>query len=110
MEALQIVSTFQLVGTPDDQYLLKDILEETKPSVPAECMGLHYLYMTPFQYGNFPSGPCFRKAGQVFMPSESFGMSQCLFHPKSGKPTLCGKIFSVPQKVFDTFSPDCIRY
>ncbi|MCY3727201.1 MAG: RES family NAD+ phosphorylase [Rhodobacteraceae bacterium] len=63
MEAQHIISTLQLVDTLDEQYLLEDILEETKPSVPAECIGLHYLYMTPFRYGVYPNGSRFRKAG-----------------------------------------------
>ena len=50
VEAQHVVSTLQLVDTLDEQRLLEDILEETKPPVPPECEGLHYLYMTPFRY------------------------------------------------------------
>ena len=63
VEAQHVVSTLQLVDTLDEQRLLEDILEETKPAVPSECEGLHYLYMTPFRYGLYPNGSRFRRAG-----------------------------------------------
>lgn len=63
VEAQHVVSTLQLVDTLEEQRLLEDILEETKPPVPPECEGLHYLYMTPFRYGLYPNGSRFRKAG-----------------------------------------------
>ncbi|MEL8055119.1 MAG: RES family NAD+ phosphorylase [Pseudomonadota bacterium] len=63
VEAQHVVSTLQLVDTLDEQALLEDILEETKPPVPSDCEGLHYLYMTPFRYGLYPNGSRFRKAG-----------------------------------------------
>lgn len=50
VEAQHVVSTLQLVDTLEEQHLLEDILEDTKPLVPPECEGLHYLYMTPFRY------------------------------------------------------------
>jgi len=65
VEAQHIVSTLQLVDTLEEQRLLEDILEETKPPVPADCAGLHYLYMTPFRYGLYPNGSRFRRAGQT---------------------------------------------
>ena len=65
VEAQHVVSTLQLVDTLEEQHLLEDILEETKPPVPPECEGLHYLYMTPFRYGLYPNGSRFRKAGRT---------------------------------------------
>ncbi len=65
VEAQHVVSTLQLVDTLDEQPLLEDILEETKPPVPPECEGFHYLYMTPFRYGLYPNGSRFRKPGQT---------------------------------------------
>lgn len=73
VEAQHVVSTLRLVDTADDQLLLEDILEETKPPVPPECERLHYLYATPFRYGLYPNGSRFRRAGQtqgVFYVSE----------------------------------------
>ena len=63
VEAQQVVSTLRLVDDLDDQALLEDILEETKPPVPEACEGLHWLYMTPFRYGLYPGGSRFRRAG-----------------------------------------------
>lgn len=85
VEAQHIVSTLQLVDTPDEQHLLEEILEETKPSVPAECIGLHYLYITPFRYGVYLTGSSFRKAGPtpgVFYVSEepSDAIMETAFH------------------------------
>ena len=62
VEAQHVVSTLQLVDTLQEQQLLEDILEETKPPVPPECDGLHYLYTTPFRYGPYPHGSRFRRA------------------------------------------------
>jgi hypothetical protein len=65
VEAQHVVSTLALVDTLDEQRLLEDILEETKPPAPQECAGLHYLYMTPFRYGLYPKGSRFRRAGRT---------------------------------------------
>lgn len=65
VEAQHIVSTLQLVDTLEDQALLEDILEESKPPIPKECAGLHWLYSTPFRYGLYPNGSRFRKSGQT---------------------------------------------
>jgi hypothetical protein len=85
VEAQHVVSTLQLVDTLDEQALLEDILEETKPPVPPECEGLHYLYMTPFRYGLYPNGSRFRRAGQtpgVYYVSEepSTAIIETAFH------------------------------
>ncbi len=65
VEAQHLVSTLALVDTLEEQRLLEDILEETKPPAPPECEGLHYLYMTPFRYGLYPKGSRFRRAGKT---------------------------------------------
>lgn len=54
----------KLVDTPDEQALLEDLIEATKPPVPAECRHLHYLLSTPFRYDSpYPHGSRFRRAG-----------------------------------------------
>ena len=63
VEAQHVVSTLRLVDDLDDQALLEDILEDTKPPVPLACEGLHWLYLTPFRYGVYPGGSRFRRAG-----------------------------------------------
>jgi hypothetical protein len=64
VEAQHRVSTIKLVETLAEQSLLEDIIERTKPAVPAECRHLHYLFSTPFRYGApYPRGSRFRRAG-----------------------------------------------
>lgn len=50
VEAQHIAATLRLVDNLDEQRLLEDILEATKPAVPAEAKKLHYLLFTPFRY------------------------------------------------------------
>ena len=49
-----------LVKTLDEQYLLEQILDASKPPLPAECEELHWLLFTPFRYPPLPSGSRFR--------------------------------------------------
>ena len=54
----------KLVDSLDEQYLLEQLLEASKPPVPPECRHLHYLLSTPFRYSApYPSGSRFRRAG-----------------------------------------------
>ena len=53
-----------LVDTLEEQALLEQVLDESKPAVPDECRNLHYLLFTPFRYGAlYPNGSRFRRAG-----------------------------------------------
>ncbi len=65
VEAQHRVSTMKLVQSSAEQAVLEDILEETKPRVPPDCAGLHYLLKTPFRYGVYPNGSRFRRAGRT---------------------------------------------
>ena len=66
VEAQHRVSTLKLVDSLDEQALLEDILEESKPVLPPECAGLDYLLATPFRYGAaYPHGSRFRRAGRT---------------------------------------------
>ena len=61
VEAQHIVSTLKIVDTRAEQELLEEILEESKPPVPAEAVSLHYLLFSPFRYDTRPpSGSRFR--------------------------------------------------
>jgi hypothetical protein len=61
VEAQHVVSTLRLTGNdPEQQDLLERILEESKPSLPAEATGLHYLLATPFRYPPSVYGSRFR--------------------------------------------------
>jgi hypothetical protein len=64
VEAQHKVSTLKYVDTVEEQALLEALVEETKPALPPECAGLHYLLATPFRYGApYPAGSRFRRAG-----------------------------------------------
>lgn len=63
VEAQHRVSTMKLVDTLDEQQLLEEELERTKPPGPAECRHLHYLMSTPFRYGRYPGNSRFRREG-----------------------------------------------
>ena len=63
----------RLTDTQEEQELLEDILERSKPPIPPECQHLHYLLFTPFRYGS-PYGSRFRRPGQregVFYAAEA---------------------------------------
>lgn len=63
VEAQHLVSTMKLVDTLQEQALLEDEIERTKPPGPPECAGLHYLLATPFRYGRYPGNSRFRREG-----------------------------------------------
>jgi hypothetical protein len=66
VEAQHRVSTLKVVDTLDEQALLEDLIEQTKPQIPLECRHLHYLLATPFRYGSvYPHGSRFRRAGRT---------------------------------------------
>jgi hypothetical protein len=53
-----------LVDTLDEQALLEQVLDDSKPAVPEDCRNLHYLLFTPFRYGApYPRGSRFRRVG-----------------------------------------------
>jgi len=61
VEAQHIVSTLKIVDTRAEQELLEEIIEECKPPIPSEAVGLHYLLFSPFRYDTRPpSGSRFR--------------------------------------------------
>jgi hypothetical protein len=86
VEAQHRVSTMKLVDTLAEQALLEDLVEATKPAVPADCAALHYLLSTPFRYGApYPGGSRFRRAGLtpgVFYASAraSTAIAELAFH------------------------------
>lgn len=50
VEAQHVVSTMRLVDSPDEQDLLEQLLEASKPDMPSTRRPLHYLLATPFRY------------------------------------------------------------
>ena len=66
VEAQHRVPTMRLVDTLDEQKTLEDLLEASKPPVPADATRLHYLLATPFRYAAPPpSGSRFRGIGDA---------------------------------------------
>lgn len=86
VEAQHRVSTLKLVDSLEEQAFLETLIEETKPPLPEDCRGLHYLLSTPFRHGApYPIGSRFRRAGRtegVFYASEGIGTaaSELAFH------------------------------
>lgn len=56
VEAQHRASTMRLVDTLDEQRTLEDLLDASKPPLPAEATRLHYLLATPFRYPAPPPG------------------------------------------------------
>ena len=73
VEAQHEISTLKLCDTVSDQWLLEDILEESKPALPPETKHLDYLMFSPFRYVGIPYGSRFRSPGGkgVFYAGES---------------------------------------
>jgi hypothetical protein len=66
VEAQHRISTLKLVDSVEEQEVLEELLQTTKPPVPPECAHLHYLLSTPFRYGAlYPGGSRFRRAGMT---------------------------------------------
>ncbi|MGU3495613.1 RES family NAD+ phosphorylase [Xanthobacteraceae bacterium A53D] len=66
VEAQHRVSTLKLVDTLDEQALLEELIEDTKPQLPPECRHLPYLLASPFRYEPpYPYGSRFRRAGRT---------------------------------------------
>ncbi|MEO6687627.1 MAG: RES family NAD+ phosphorylase, partial [Dokdonella sp.] len=64
VEAQHRASTMRLVDTLDEQRVLEDMLEASKPPLPSEAAHLHYLLATPFRYpAPPPIGSRFRGIG-----------------------------------------------
>lgn len=86
VEGQHRVSTMKIVDTLDEQGVLEQALERSKPVVPPDCRHLHYLLSTPFRYGApYPSGSRFRRAGLtpgVFYASglPSTAVAEAVFH------------------------------
>jgi hypothetical protein len=60
VEAQHRVSTIRLVDTLEEQGELEQLLDGSKPDLPATPAGLHWLLTTPFRYPPLPQGSRFR--------------------------------------------------
>lgn len=72
VEAQHRVSTMVLVDTLDEQALLEQLLDDSKPALEQPRKNLHWLLFTPFRYPPLPSGSRFRGPGDpgVFYGAE----------------------------------------
>ncbi len=61
VEAQHLVATMRLVDNLDEQGVLEDLLETSKPPLPPEAQGRHFLIFTPFRYRS-PIPTRFRRA------------------------------------------------
>src|SRR3989442_239294 len=59
VEYQYLVSTRKLVASDEEQRLLEDLIEQSKPAAPAG--GLHFLLSTPFRYPPLRHGSRFRR-------------------------------------------------
>lgn len=50
VEAQHVVATMRLVDSSEEQALLEELLETSKPALPATQRPMHYLLSTPFRY------------------------------------------------------------
>ena len=50
VEAQHVVSTMRLVDNATEQRVLEELLEASKPALPPQAAGRHYLVFTPFRY------------------------------------------------------------
>ncbi|KZY37450.1 hypothetical protein A3731_14890 [Roseovarius sp. HI0049] len=69
-------STTRIVDTIDEQEVLENLLEESKPPVPEPCRHLDYQFWSPFRYGRYPCASRFRRAGPT--PGVWYGAEQVL--------------------------------
>jgi len=70
VESQEQVASGKLVDTLEEQSLLEELLEETKPPLPDYRGSLHYLLITPFRYPPLQWGSRF---GQKVEPSLFYG-------------------------------------
>lgn len=59
------VSTTRLTDSNEEQEILERSLERSKPALPPDCAGRHWLIATPFRYAPYPANSRFRRAGQA---------------------------------------------
>jgi hypothetical protein len=70
VESQAQIATMQLVDSLAEQALLEELLEDSKPPLPASAEPLHYLLKTPFRYPPLHWGSRF---GTVYEPSLFYG-------------------------------------
>ncbi len=84
VEAQEINATYQLVDSIDEHEILEQLIESSKPKIPYDMRGYHYLLSTPFRYPPLNYGSRF---GSVHEPSLLYGsisestcIAECAFY------------------------------
>jgi RES domain len=54
IENQETAATMAITGSAAEQSRLEELLDASKPKIPADCLGLSYLLMTPFRYPPLP--------------------------------------------------------
>ena len=80
VEAQHRVATMRLVDNLEEQRLLEDLLEASKPPLPPGSKGLHFLLHTPFRYLS-PQATRFRRAN-----------APGIWYGAHGVPTICAEL------------------
>lgn len=70
VESQEQIATLNYVDTLEEQAVLEDLLEQSKPPYPESAKGRHYLLLTPFRYPPLRWGSRF---GRVHEPSIFYG-------------------------------------
>lgn len=70
VESQEEIATTRIVDNMQEQARLEQLLEGSKPSLPADAQKLHYLLATPFRYPPLKHGSRF---GRSFEPSLFYG-------------------------------------
>ena len=73
VESQEQIATTAIVDTLEEQALLEDLIEKTKPPIPPSAENLHYLLLTPFRYPPLRHGSRF---GRHHEPSILYGSHQ----------------------------------
>ena len=73
VEAQHLNSTRKLVDSNEEQHLLEDLVEESKPPLKRGTESLHYLLSTPFRYPPLRHGSRYRRR---FDPGVWYGAEQ----------------------------------
>lgn len=84
VESQEQAATMALVDNADEQHLLEQLLDRTKPPPPPEANDYHYLIWTPFRYPPLPYGSRFGQRAQrgIFYASlqRETALAECAYY------------------------------
>lgn len=101
VETQEVAATRDITRSAEDQHRLEELLDASKPLVPADCQGLSYLLMTPFRYPPLEYGSRFgstRERGIFYGSAElrtAFGETAVYFWLFQSGPITVGPLKTV---------------